>query len=912
MLGGGVVAGCADRLPRYLVPGVAPSDDVMPGVARAYRTICRGCAEACGATARVREGRVLSLEGNPDHPLSRGGLCPRGQAAIEDLYSPDRLGAPRDAAGEIAWDDAERRFADAIRKAQGDKKLVVFLSRPERGSVGNLMRAWLGAIGQEATQVVTFDALALPGIAEGTRRALGAELTPSYDLAGARVLLSIGDDFVEEGAPVERARALAELRAAGGRFVYVGPRMSLTAAAADEWLSVAPGSEIALVLGLARAVLEIAPPPAEAGVTDALRARLASYDVASVAASTGLAEDAIRKLAEDFARAQPSLCVGPGRAVAGENAAALAEAILVLDAAAGNFGKTVALSPRSGEPWAGPSMDVAELVRRANAGEIGALVVHHANPLGFGDAFGALAGAIGRVPFVACFTNFLDETAKRAHLVLPDHHFLETWSDDTKDGVTGVQQAAMTPLLHTRAAADVLVAAARALGSTKGLPVDADDFAQSVHDAFDPELIEKGVKSGERASAPAALAEGVLASVPALSLRGPADGLPLVVAPSLRHPGGLVSHGELLRELPDTLTRVAWNGWVEVHPVTAAKLGVRQAEIVTLDASPGEVELPVQITPTIRQDVVAVPIGYAAPLFASQVAPLGFSTRVRVRRTGRFDELFPRNDERTQRGRELARSVAKRSPKLPLLAQDPSMYPPVEHPKHRWGLAIDLDRCNGCGACVAACYVENNCPVVGALEVSRGREMSWLRIQTFIEMEGAAPKVSLLPLGCQHCTNAPCEQVCPAYATYHTREGLNAMVYARCVGTRYCENNCPYSARAFNFFNHPRKTRAALALNPDVTVRDRGVTEKCTFCVQRIRAAEEQAKLDDRELRDGDVQPACAATCPARAIVFGDLKDEKSEVSRWTADGRAYHLLDELNTKPGVVYLARRREKAGS
>jgi molybdopterin-containing oxidoreductase family iron-sulfur binding subunit len=239
------------------------------------------------------------------------------------------------------------------------------------------------------------------------------------------------------------------------------------------------------------------------------------------------------------------------------------------------------------------------------------------------------------------------------------------------------------------------------------------------------------------------------------------------------------------------------------------------------------------------------------------------------------------------------------------------MYPPVIHPERRWGLAIDLDRCTGCGACTAACYVENNLPIVGAEDMQRGRSMSWLRIQAFVEETPAGPEASFLPLGCQHCSNAPCEAVCPTFATYHTQEGLNAQIYARCIGTRYCENNCPYGVRRFNFFEWPRQGNAGLGLNPDVSVRDRGVTEKCSLCIHRIGAGEEQARLEGRkQLRDGEVISACAATCPTRAIVFGDLKDPDSEISRRAADGRAYKLLGELNTEPGVVYLARRREKA--
>jgi anaerobic selenocysteine-containing dehydrogenase/Fe-S-cluster-containing dehydrogenase component len=909
-LGASLVAGCSKRLPRYLVPSATPSDDAMPGVARYYRTTCRECPAACGATARVREGRVISLEGNPEHPLSRGALCPQGQAAVEELYAPDRLGAPRAAATEVSWEQAEQSLAAGLGQARDARKLVVLLSRPERGSMGNFMRAWLTALGQQPRQVVTFDPLSRPWMQEGTRRAFGTGATPVYALAAARLLLSIGDDFVEEGSPVEHARGLADLRAAGGRFVYVGPRLSLTGAAADEWLSVVPGSEVVLVLGLARAVLELVGSAARAFPPSVLGA-LASYDAATVARQTGLDAETVPRLARAFAHTRPSLCLGPGRAVAGDNAASLAEAVGVLNAVAGNLGSTVQFVPRPEEAWAGPSMDLAELGRRAAAGEVGALLVHHANPLGFGAAFGALRTALARVPFVAVFTNALDETAGEAHLVLPDHHFLEAWSDDSpRAGVTGIQQAAMAPLLTTRAAADVLLGAARALGTTAGLP--AGTFADSVRTAFDEKEIEHGGRFATVAPESVALAGDALAAVATLSLGGPAGGLPLVVAPTLRHPRGLPPLGDLLQEIPDPLTGISWSGWVELHTATAAKLGVETGDLVTLDAAPhARTELPAYVTPSVREGIAAVPIGYAAALFDERTPTLGFATRVQVQPTGRKAEHFPGRD-RSQHGRPLARRVGKSSRKLPLAPTLPSMYPPVEHPVHRWGMGIDLDRCTGCGACEAACYVENNIAIVGALEVSRGRDMSWLRIQPFVDKVDDVTMATFLPVMCQHCSNAPCEQVCPTYATYHTSEGLNAMVYARCVGTRYCENNCPYNARTFNFFDHPHPARASLRLNPDVTVRERGVTEKCTFCVQRIRAGEEQAKFEGRAIRDGEIVPACVATCPARAIVFGDLKDPASEVSRWAADGRAYHLLDELNTQPGVVYLARRQNEAGT
>ena len=227
-------------------------------------------------------------------------------------------------------------------------------------------------------------------------------------------------------------------------------------------------------------------------------------------------------------------------------------------------------------------------------------------------------------------------------------------------------------------------------------------------------------------------------------------------------------------------------------------------------------------------------------------------------------------------------------------------------------MVVDLDRCTGCEACVAACHAENNIPTAGEEQAARGRTMNWIRVERYWEGDFPNPRVRFQPVMCQQCDDAPCEPVCPTYASYHTPEGLNAQVYARCVGTRYCENNCPYHVRRFNFFDPKHGPRDSLGLNPDVTVRGRGVTEKCTFCVQRIRGGEEQAKLEGRPVRDGEIVSACAATCPAQAIVFGDLKDPTSQVSRMAKDQRAYRLLEELNTKPGVVFLARRRDKEGT
>jgi molybdopterin-containing oxidoreductase family iron-sulfur binding subunit len=906
VIGGGLVEGCKSKLPRYLVPHATPPDDVIPGLARFYRTTCRGCPAACGVTARVREGRAVKLEGNPDHPLSRGALCPVGQAGIEGLYAPGRLGTPWAGGQTMGWEAAEKALVDGLQSALDARKAVAVLTRPEPGQLGTFLGAWLGALGQPAAQLVTFDPMGRPWAREGQRRALGSDAVPVPDLAAARLIVFIGDDVVEEGSLVEAARGLADQRAAGGRSVYVGPRLSLTGASSDQWISVEPGTELTLVLGLCRQVLDLGAPAGLAPeLLGSLRARLAPFDLAAVAARTRLDAARIASLARALAAAKPSLVLGPGRSVTGSDAAALAEAVLVLNGLLGNLGTTLRFLDR---PAATPAWDLAELTRRAAAGEVGALVLHHADPIGYGPVFSDLGAALARIPFVVAFANELDTSARRARMVLPDHHFLESWSDvSPRPGVVGIQQPVMTPVFDTRAAADELLGAARALGKAAGLPEGT--WAESVRASYDVKELEHGLKLTEPKVVTPTLASTALQAVPAATaMRGPAAGLALVVAPTLRNLDGRASRSALLQEIPDPLSGYAWTGWIELNPATAAPLGIHQGDVVALEGPGGTVELPAHVTSAVRAGLAAVPVGDATALLDGK-GPIGLGVRVTARRTGvRRPSRVP-DEAHSQHGRELARTVSRAEPTLPPRPPLPSMYPPFEHPEHRWGLSIDLDRCTGCGACTAACYVENNLAIVGAEDVARGRSMSWLPIHAYLDEGPAGPAASFLPVGCQHCSNAPCETVCPTFATYHTKEGLNSQIYARCIGTRYCENNCPYGVRRFNFFDWPRQGTSRLGLNPDVSVRERGVTEKCSLCVHRIAGAEETAKAEKRTLHPGEVVSACAATCPARAIVFGDLKDPGSEISRLAADGRAYRLLDELNTQPGVVYLARRRER---
>ncbi|HEY6099734.1 MAG TPA: molybdopterin dinucleotide binding domain-containing protein, partial [Anaeromyxobacter sp.] len=403
-------------------------------------------------------------------------------------------------------------------------------------------------------------------------------------------------------------------------------------------------------------------------------------------------------------------------------------------------------------------------------------------------------------------------------------------------------------------------------------------------------------------------------SLPSAPARAPGE-VDLVVFPSALRGDGRGTDLPWLREVPDALSSVSWSPWLEISPSTATRLGVRTGDLLAVSTPAGRAEVPAYVFPGIRDDAVALPIGpEALAVLPADAGPTlrWAGARATLARPGARARLPVLEGSPYQHGREIVPVVTAAAPSPRRADLSAKMYPEPAHPEHRWSMAIDLDRCTGCQACMVACHAENNVPVMGPDAAREGRYMGWIRVERYLGDEpGGDLDVRLLLMLCQHCTNAPCEPVCPVYATYHTPEGLNAQVYNRCVGTRYCSNNCPYKVRTFNWRDARFERPLDMQLNPDVTVRSRGVMEKCTFCVQRIRYAEDQARGEARAVRDGEIVPACAQTCPAQAIVFGDAKDPGTRVSRLARDGRAFRALEEVNTQPAVTYLARVREEGG-
>jgi len=919
----------------------------------------------------TREARAIKLEGNPAHPVNAGTLCARGQAALQGLYNPGRLTGPMVRNGDrfepVSWDDAIARLADQLKQAQGR---VAVLSGAGRGTFSDLLQAWAAALGGRVTRWEPFDHEAMR---LANRQVFGRDELPAHDFASARYILSFGADFLESWlAPVENQRGFAESHGFHGdmaKHVYVGPRRSLTGLNADEWHATAPGSEAALALAMAHVVL------AEGGRVPtgaaSLRGTLAAWTPESAAEATGLSAETITRLAREFMAAEPGLAVAGGIASQHRGALEVCAAVNILNYVAGNVGRTVRFGPglQSGEGYAG----AAALQAALDAGQVGVLMVHEANPVYALPRAAGFADSMKKAAFKVSTSLFLDETAAQCDLLIPNHHALERWDDlAPRAGVRSLMQPVMEPVFATRSTGDVLLQVAQKVGAPLTGVSSAPSFEAHLRaawadlarqrgaadvDAFWRQALSQGGLFEAAAVAPVGLSAEVSAGFTPPALDG--DGaFTLVTYPSPAYYDGRGANRPWLLENPDPVTKITWHSWVELHPDTARELDVREGEVLRLTSPHGAIEAPVCIYPGVRPDVVAVPLGlghteYGQYAKGRGVNPLdllsgkdgaGFlpylSTRVSLTKTRGYVQLAKTEGN----PRELGRGITEAMP-LPLARQGLTVeeaYKAEGHEHHeintereleaiagfrqsqvqkqkfggyadqhpKWGLAVDLARCTGCSACVTACYAENNLPWVGEDEVRRGREMSWMRIERYWEGgdHGEPFGARFIPVMCQHCDNAPCEPVCPVYASYHTPDGLNGQVYNRCVGTRYCGNNCPYKVRYFNWFAYAKKAFQEplnLQLNPEVTVRARGVMEKCTFCIQRIRAAQHAAKLEDREVRDGEIVTACAQACPSGAITFGNVKDPGSRVAALKADHRGYHVLEDINVRPAVTYLAK-------
>ncbi len=956
------VAGCADSAQQNVFPHVRGQVEQVPGVAVWYSSTCGECPAGCGIRIRTREGRAVKIEGNPDHPISQGGLCALGQSALQHHYDPDRIRQPLARGPQvgspfqpISWQDAYARIANAMRNSEKKKAI---LTGHVSGAEEELVSSFSASC--EAEHVV-YDLMEQSVIAQAAELVYGVKGLPNYKLSEADVIVNFGADFLETWiSPVEYARGWSDARRKKlpAKVIHVEPRLSLTGANADLWLSARPGTEMKVLLLLIKLIIEGGRGDITAQLRTRLEALTSSVSLDVVASESGVSRSRLLSVARYLSEANAPLVLGGGAAGSTSNALSFQVAINLLNLALGAPGKTIDLSALRQ-----PRSSVAELellIKSMQNDEVGLLFMAGSNPAFTLPASYAFRFAVPRVSIgglVVSLSSHLDETAQLADIILPLNTGIESWGDSReRSGIYGLRQPAMTPLFDTRDLGDILLQIASAAGLEK-VSGGAQNFREYLRASWRKLHSEQGIEgdferfwleslerggffAGKAKSQPATRAPSndvfnLDFGVAQFAASDERDDLVLFPYFSVRSFDGRAANRPWMQELPDPITKVVWDSWAEMHPDTASARGISSGDMVTVRNFFGEINVPVYITEYVHRDIVAVPIGQghqAYGRFARQLKEAGnvlelvsnsaaetgaflplVATKARVIRGRRAADLVTTQKENSQHGRHLAETKflnpdGSPKPKKEHGAHHPEdpkqMYLQRVHPLYSWGMTVDLAACTGCSACVVACYAENNIAVVGKKVAAQGRHMAWLRIDRYYEGTPEELHVDFQPMTCQHCNNAPCEPVCPVYATYHNEEGLNAMIYNRCVGTRYCSNNCSYKVRRFNWFEYEFPETLELQLNPDVTRRTVGVMEKCTFCVQRIAEAKDRAKDLGRPVLDGEVQPACVQSCPTKALTFGNRNDPQSNVSRLAASDRAYKVLDDhINTQPAISYL---------
>ncbi len=912
-----------------IVPYVNAPEYTVPGIAKRFATTMPVGAGAHGLVVESHEGRPTKIEGNELHPSSLGAANTWAQGEILNLFDPDRSsGVQRFAKGETeprpsSWQYFDAFLGERLQElaASGGEGLAVLSGAYSSPTLARQARQLSDRFPN--ARWLVHEPLGDDNVFAGCEMAAGTPCRPVYHLAKASKILSLDADFLHtESESLPAARGYAAGRKVSGkdgemnRLYVVESALSLTGSVADHRLRLQSRQVAAFAAALA----------GEMGV-----------DTAS--ATAGLPESVSAKLKTIASDLQAS----PGEAlvIAGRCQPPAVHALaLAMNQALGAIGQTVTLHPLE-DVGRGDAQAVAELVAGMRDGTIKMLLMLGGNPVYDMPADLDFAGALAGVEHTIHLSNTLNETSRSVTWHLPETHFLEAWGDArAADGTLSVVQPLIAPLLGGRSAVEVLdrlladVTEEGATAERSGYDVVRETWLEVLgSDDFDRKwrrVLHDGLATDEVLAAPEPMTPGAV-SVAGASAGDSAGGdtLELSFQPSLATWDGRYANNAWLQELPDALTKITWDNAALVSPSTAEQFDLESGDLVTLGYRDRTLDVPVFVLPGQADSSVAVTLGYGRTAAGRVGDGVGFNAYLlQHSEAPHFDGGLSLTKikgshklAQTQEhwalieSRNIFREVTLeeyRDDKLKIKKIKPEkshqLWPSHDYQEGpQWGMGIDLGSCIGCNACVVACQSENNIPVVGKEQVSRGREMHWLRVDRYFTGPADDPEVAFQPIPCMHCENAPCEQVCPVAATVHDRQGLNAMVYNRCIGTRYCSNNCPYKVRRFNFFNYTKDTPELMkmAMNPDVTVRSRGVMEKCTFCVQRLSEAQIAAKQEGRALTDGEAKTACQQTCPTDAIVFGDISDPQSVVSKQKKSDRDYMLFDELNNRPRTSYLAR-------
>ncbi|KAA6457519.1 4Fe-4S dicluster domain-containing protein [Acidobacteria bacterium AB60] len=924
------LAGCTKQPDEPIYPYVKQPEDLILGKPNYFASAHPFVTGAVPVLVKSDQYRPIKMDGNPEHPYNQGSSDVFTQGSLLDLYDPDRSTKVTYRGEGRSWTE----FTDALRHAAAESKDgtgLYFLSAAITSPT--LARQWSEV--QKAypqAKLVQYE----PAIA-GT--ALASGVTPQYSLKDADVLVSLDADFLS-GASYpgfhKLVREYAQRRKTPdnlNRLYTVESTPSTTGMKAEHRLKLRASEIPAFTAALAQAV----------GVSGA---QAPSYSW------NGEQQKFLEALAKDLKAHAGKSAVIPGL-YQDPSVAALA---LAINQALGNVGKTVMVP--SQPLLALPSDQIGDLkalVADLNAGKVNFLVILNANPIYAAPADLDFASAFNKAKEVAHLGSHMDETGQLAHWHLPAAHPLESWSDARAyDGTVSVVQPLIEPLYGGRQAHDVFQAL---LNEPLKSPYDAvrETWQSAIKGDFETgwrQVLHSGWIDNTAFETKGSAGAAFQGQVPAPLKADAASGsLEVIFRPDPNVYDGRYSNVGWLQELPKPVTNLSWDNAALVSPWTMDKLKLEEEDIIELNVNGKTVKAPVIFAPGHPEDSVTVLLGYGREFagrvgsgagynaYAIRMSSAPFYTNGTVKKVdGKWGIAITKSHYQDHRG-EAAGGVMKPDRSLegvealgergiiryatldeykahPGFANEgeghektdmgTSMFPNWTYKDNAWGMSIDMNSCTGCNACVVSCYAENNIAVVGKQQVRIGRNMQWIRIDSYYEGDLAAPRAHFQPMLCQHCENAPCEQVCPVGATVHTPEGLNTMVYNRCVGTRYCSNNCPYKVRRFNFllFSDFETESLKLMRNPDVSVRSRGVMEKCSYCVQRIQAAKIEADKENRAIRDGEIQTACQQACPAQVITFGNINDKNSRVAKLRNDERTYQVLADLNTRPRTTYVA--------
>ncbi|NJN42626.1 MAG: TAT-variant-translocated molybdopterin oxidoreductase [Flammeovirgaceae bacterium] len=965
---------------RKAIPYVNKPLDVEPSIPNYYASTYINGGDYCSVVVKTREGRPIKVDGNSLSSVTMGGTSAQVEASVLSLYDNYRLRGPKIGADNASWEDLDKEIISklsAIAAKGGQIRIVsnTILSPSTKAAIAGFKEKY------STTEHVQYDQNSCYGIAQGNAESFGGPFIPSYDFSKAKVIASVGADFlgtwlspIEFAKQYSQTRKISEDKSEMSTHFHFESNLSLTGANADY-----------------RTMIK----PSQAGLVVAQLHNLIAAKAGASAVGAGIQNVA------NLSQAADALWANKGKSlvVCGVNDKAVQVLVNAINSMLGNYGTTI-LTNKPVNFRQGNDAEMNTFVSDLQAGKIDGVIFYNCNPVYDHPSGAKIAEGITKASLVISTSLTEDETSTASGFKAPDHHYLESWNDaEPRRNSFSLSQPVISPIFKSRQVQESLMVWA-GMSAPDYFKIVKNNWKNWFYanansgvnfETFWDKCLYDGVyEKPEDAAGALQFAGDVNAAGSAVSSTYKAEntGFELAVYESYGVGNGTQANNPLLQELPDPITKAVWDHYVTISQKDATQLGITcdaegRTQLVNVSANGHSVKIPALIQPGQAYGTLGIAIGYgrtkvgrvgeniganAYPFLAMVNGSLNgnVTSNVSIENTGESFQIAQTQIHQTYMGRgsviqESVLEEFKQDPyagrEFPKISKwdekvDPgtvSLWKGHDYNNHHWGMAIDLNSCNGCGACIVACNVENNVAIVGKDEVIRRREMHWLRIDRYYSSDGDEhdynalekasenPEVVFQPMLCQHCNNASCETVCPVAATTHSTEGLNMMAYNRCIGTRYCANNCPYKVRRFNWFKYHDNQKfyqsnpsmntdlGRMVLNPDVTVRSRGVMEKCSFCVQRIQASKLEAKKERRTLKDGEVVTACQASCTSGAILFGDMADPTSKVSQLLkvtpnekrphspdkniGNPRAYRVLEEIGVKPNIYYLTKIRNK---